>query len=142
MAFTTASLFFFCRSVRNWVPRRQTIVGVKGIRGPPFSCSNASFAGRGLNGFKRLMETVCGWPGASSESMVTTFWAAPEASVIRKGPMEWGWILLALHKLVRRTRSLTAKSRFQALQSKYSLLMAAAVSKLALIVSCILSCAC
>uniref|UniRef100_A0A915JWD6 Uncharacterized protein n=1 Tax=Romanomermis culicivorax TaxID=13658 RepID=A0A915JWD6_ROMCU len=74
------------------------------------------------------METVCGQPGASSESMVTTFSAAREASVIRKGPMKSGWILLALGVLVRRTRSLTAKLRFRALRSKYSLLTAAAIS--------------
>uniref|UniRef100_A0A915IGX4 Uncharacterized protein n=1 Tax=Romanomermis culicivorax TaxID=13658 RepID=A0A915IGX4_ROMCU len=85
---------------------------------------------------------VCGRPGASIELMVTTFSAARDASVMRKGPMKWGWILFALRVLVKRTRSLTAKSRFGALQSKYSLLIAAAESRLALIVSCILSCTC
>uniref|UniRef100_A0A915IYE9 Uncharacterized protein n=1 Tax=Romanomermis culicivorax TaxID=13658 RepID=A0A915IYE9_ROMCU len=49
---------------------------VWGIHGPPSSFSNASFASRGTNGFRSVMETVCGRPGASSESMVTTFSAA------------------------------------------------------------------
>uniref|UniRef100_A0A915KB68 Uncharacterized protein n=1 Tax=Romanomermis culicivorax TaxID=13658 RepID=A0A915KB68_ROMCU len=63
---------------------------VWGVRGPPSSYSNASLAGPRMNGFKHVMETVCGRPGASSESMVTTFWAVRDASVMRKGPMKSG----------------------------------------------------
>uniref|UniRef100_A0A915IRU8 Uncharacterized protein n=1 Tax=Romanomermis culicivorax TaxID=13658 RepID=A0A915IRU8_ROMCU len=93
-----------------------------------------------MNGFSRIVETICGWPCASSES--TTFSAVRDASVIIKGSMKSGWILFAFRMLVKRTRSLTAKSRVQALRSKYSLLTAAAMSRLALIVLCIFSCAC
>uniref|UniRef100_A0A915I2A7 Uncharacterized protein n=1 Tax=Romanomermis culicivorax TaxID=13658 RepID=A0A915I2A7_ROMCU len=58
--------------------------------------------------------------------MVTTFLAASDASVLIKGPMKSGWILFAFGVLVKRTRSLTAKSCAHALRSKYSLLTAAA----------------
>uniref|UniRef100_A0A915IS48 Uncharacterized protein n=1 Tax=Romanomermis culicivorax TaxID=13658 RepID=A0A915IS48_ROMCU len=43
-----------------------------------------------MNGFKHSVETVCGQPGALSESMVTTFLATHEASVIIKGPIKSG----------------------------------------------------
>uniref|UniRef100_A0A915KWM3 Uncharacterized protein n=1 Tax=Romanomermis culicivorax TaxID=13658 RepID=A0A915KWM3_ROMCU len=59
-----------------------------------------------MNGCKRIMETVPGLPGASSESMMTTFSAARDASMMRKGPMKSGWILFALRVLAKRTRSL------------------------------------
>uniref|UniRef100_A0A915IHN1 Uncharacterized protein n=1 Tax=Romanomermis culicivorax TaxID=13658 RepID=A0A915IHN1_ROMCU len=83
-----------------------------------------------MNAFKGIVETVRGPLGASIESMVTTFLAGPEASVMRKGPMESGWILLALRVLVKRTRSLTVKSHFRAFWSKYFLLAAAAASSI------------
>uniref|UniRef100_A0A915I2J4 Uncharacterized protein n=1 Tax=Romanomermis culicivorax TaxID=13658 RepID=A0A915I2J4_ROMCU len=73
---------------------------------------------------------VCSWLGASRESMVMTFSAARDASVIRKGPMKSGWILFAFRVLVKRTRSLTAKLRVPALRLKYSLLTAAATSRM------------
>uniref|UniRef100_A0A915ISS7 Uncharacterized protein n=1 Tax=Romanomermis culicivorax TaxID=13658 RepID=A0A915ISS7_ROMCU len=88
------------------------------------------------------METVRGPPGASSESMVTTFSAARDASVIRKGPMKSGWILFTFLVLVKRTRSLTVKSHSRAFGSKYSLLSAAAASRDAMIAVIAESAAC
>uniref|UniRef100_A0A915L6Y7 Secreted protein n=1 Tax=Romanomermis culicivorax TaxID=13658 RepID=A0A915L6Y7_ROMCU len=46
-----------------------------------------------------------------------------------KGPMNLGWILFAFCVLVKRTRSLTTNLHVRALQSKYSLLTAAATSR-------------
>uniref|UniRef100_A0A915IXD1 Uncharacterized protein n=1 Tax=Romanomermis culicivorax TaxID=13658 RepID=A0A915IXD1_ROMCU len=82
-----------------------------------------------MKGFEQVVERVCGPPGASSESMVTTFSAARDTSVMRKDSMKSGWILFAFLVLVKRSRSLTAKSRFWAFWSKYSLLTAAAASR-------------
>uniref|UniRef100_A0A915JUN3 Uncharacterized protein n=1 Tax=Romanomermis culicivorax TaxID=13658 RepID=A0A915JUN3_ROMCU len=48
------------------------------------------FGGRGMNGFKHSMETVCGWLGALRESMMMTFLATPDAWVIKKGPIKLG----------------------------------------------------
>uniref|UniRef100_A0A915L190 Uncharacterized protein n=1 Tax=Romanomermis culicivorax TaxID=13658 RepID=A0A915L190_ROMCU len=95
-----------------------------------------------MNGFNPIVETICGWPGALSELMLTTFSVAQDPSVIIKGPMKSGLILLAFCLLVKRTRLLMAKSCVWALRSKYSLLTVTATSKLALIFLCILSCAC
>uniref|UniRef100_A0A915JW83 Uncharacterized protein n=1 Tax=Romanomermis culicivorax TaxID=13658 RepID=A0A915JW83_ROMCU len=63
---------------------------MRGKWGWPVLRSKSSLAGRGMSGFSRIMETVCGWPGAWSESMVTTFSAARDASVIIKGPIKLG----------------------------------------------------
>uniref|UniRef100_A0A915JQ27 Uncharacterized protein n=1 Tax=Romanomermis culicivorax TaxID=13658 RepID=A0A915JQ27_ROMCU len=81
-----------------------------------------------MNGFSCSVEMVCGRPGASSESMVVTFSATGDASVMIKGPMKLGWILFAFRVLVKRTRSLMARSHVRAFRSKYSLLTAGAIS--------------
>uniref|UniRef100_A0A915IKM5 Uncharacterized protein n=1 Tax=Romanomermis culicivorax TaxID=13658 RepID=A0A915IKM5_ROMCU len=104
--------------------------------------SDAGLQRRSMNGFKCSMEMVCGGLGASSEWMVTTFSATGDASVMIKGPMKLGWILFPFRVLIKRTRSLMVRSRVWAFRSKYSLLTAVAVSRLALIFSCILSWAC
>uniref|UniRef100_A0A915JCA5 Secreted protein n=1 Tax=Romanomermis culicivorax TaxID=13658 RepID=A0A915JCA5_ROMCU len=43
-----------------------------------------------MNGFKRSLERFCGRPGALSESMVTTFSAMQDASVIKKESIKSG----------------------------------------------------
>uniref|UniRef100_A0A915L5Y0 Uncharacterized protein n=1 Tax=Romanomermis culicivorax TaxID=13658 RepID=A0A915L5Y0_ROMCU len=45
--------------------------------------------------------------GCIRESMVTTFSAMRDASMMIKGPMKSGWILFTFPLLVKRTRSLT-----------------------------------
>uniref|UniRef100_A0A915IF39 Uncharacterized protein n=1 Tax=Romanomermis culicivorax TaxID=13658 RepID=A0A915IF39_ROMCU len=63
---------------------------VWGKQGPPVWRSKTSLAGRGMNCFSHVVETVCGWPGASRESMVTMFSAGQDASMIIKRPMKSG----------------------------------------------------
>uniref|UniRef100_A0A915KIS3 Uncharacterized protein n=1 Tax=Romanomermis culicivorax TaxID=13658 RepID=A0A915KIS3_ROMCU len=102
IALMMGPLFFSWRLVRNWVPRRAYIPSqssapwketmmvcllstrennvVQSSRvAVKVSKMNIMLFGnvrRGMNGFKHVIETICGPRGASSESMVTTFSAA------------------------------------------------------------------
>uniref|UniRef100_A0A915JLW7 Uncharacterized protein n=1 Tax=Romanomermis culicivorax TaxID=13658 RepID=A0A915JLW7_ROMCU len=77
-----------CHNLTMTYSRRLTMGS--SICVPPASSSNISLAGRGMNGFKHSVETFCGWPGPSSESMVTMFLAMRDTSVIIKGPIKSG----------------------------------------------------